>query len=243
MNMEKTKTGDSWEVTALRHVAYIDIMGFKDRVAKFKHEDVYATMLQINDRRIKAVGVKWTDTDIELVSTTTFSDSIMIFSKDDTPDSLYSFICTVAAFTEDLFITGVPHKGAISFGMMTLDKTNSIFFGQPLIDAYLLQEELEYYGVIVHAKGEEEIDKIKKLKSLLFLHPYECPLKGAASWHLTIHPFTACFKFKNPESEEYKDCLSLYKAVDSLKNNTSGRLRKYIDNTRKYLINVSDSYK
>jgi hypothetical protein len=33
---------------------------------------------------------------------------------------------------------------------MTLDYEKSIFFGQPLVDAFLLQDELKFYGIVVH---------------------------------------------------------------------------------------------
>ena len=69
---------------------------------------------------------------------------------------------------------------------MTLDTKNSIFFGQPLIDSYLLQDELCFYGIIGHASAEEAIMSQENIPP--FISNYTCPLKNANCVHLTIMP-------------------------------------------------------
>ena len=155
-----------WEVTTNRYVAYIDIMGFKDMILRTDHNDIYDMMLSIHKKVYSNANVKWTEETTDLVKATNYSDSIIIYSKDDSQNSLESFICTVSAFASDLLVEGIPYKGAVAFGVMTFDIGNSIFFGQPLIDAFLLQEELEFYGIIAHGSIENEIGKHKMEKSL-----------------------------------------------------------------------------
>lgn len=57
---------------------------------------------------------------------------------------------------KDLFISKIPFRGSIAYGEMTVDLENSIFFGQPLIDAYLLGEQLQSYGIACHASAEKK---------------------------------------------------------------------------------------
>lgn len=149
---------ENWDITAARYVVYLDIMGFKDLVSRTKHEAIYEMMKKINERKQFNSKVNWGKTNSELVKTTTYSDSIMIYSKDDSYESLYSTICTTSGLTNDLLTEGIPHKGALAFGIMTLDTQNSIFFGQPLIDAFLLEGEINFYGILVHGSAEIKID-------------------------------------------------------------------------------------
>lgn len=222
-----------WLTTCERYVGFIDIMGFKDMVMKLSHESIYEMMKKIDDAKTLNENISWTKITGKLVRTTNYSDSIMIYSKDNSYDSLFSFICTISAMLGDLFIENIPFKGAISFGKMTLDTDRSIFFGQPLIDSFLLQEELNFYGVIVHATAEKEILKFGTKTRALFLTEYLCPLKFGSSYHLTIHPMTSDHYLDSEEdAKEYENLLL---SINQLRLRTSGHLRKYIDNTEVYI--------
>jgi hypothetical protein len=229
-----------WNVTARRFVAFIDIMGFKDMVSRNSHAKIYEMMQQIDYSRKHNERVQWTTNASTLIKTTTYSDSIMIYSKDDSIDSLRSLVYSVSGLSNDLLFKGIPHKGAVALGEMTLDYANSIFFGQPLIDAYLLQDELVFYGIVVHATAEEEIDKAnQEKKTINFVKRYLCPFKAGSSYHLTIYPL-----YSDPsvlKMEKYtEDGAKLSKSVTALKYRTSGHLRKYVDNTETYLKMVRD---
>jgi len=225
----------NWEITTNRYVAYFDIMGFKDMVLRSSHNEIYEMMKGIDEKIKLNANVNWDDKPADLIKTTTYSDSIIIYSKDDSYDSENSIICTVSALTSDLLSSAIPHKGAIAFGTMTVDMVNSIFFGQPLIDAYLLQEELYFYGIVVHATAEQEIEKKTKHA---FVHNYLCNFKNGNSMHLTIFPLYAGPRTPNDE-EDYD---ALYSSCDKLRFKTSGHLRKYIDNTESYLNLLKEEY-
>jgi DNA-dependent RNA polymerase auxiliary subunit epsilon len=228
--MAKAKKNESmWAITTERFVGYIDIMGFKDLVMRSTHEEVYEMMKTINEKREANAGIEWNDIKENLIRTTTYSDSIIIYSKDGTEDSFNSISNTISGLTNDLFTEGIPHKGAVAFGKMTLDTDNSIFFGQPLIDAYLLQEELSFYGVVIHGSVEKKISSFDI--DSLFIKKFVCPLKQGASSHLTIFPI---FLQEDDESPLKEDREAIYAALDKFRFNTSGHLRKYVDNTESY---------
>ena len=219
-----------WEVTSDRFVGIIDIMGFKDLVARNSHEVVYEMMKKVSkameaNQSVFSVDYESDDFDVNIIMMT-YSDSIMVYSRDNSDSCLENFIASVSALSEDLFKAGIPHKGAVAFGKMTLDFENSIFFGQPLIDAYLLQDEFQLYGIVAHSTAEFENDF--SLDETVI--EYNCPFKSGLAKHYTILPGTF---FTDPfEEKEYDE---LIKAINSLKINTSGALRKYIDNTITYL--------
>lgn len=223
---------DGWFVTTKRYVVVIDIMGFKDFVLRNTHDHVYNMMKNLNAKKKASENIKWHEIDSKLVKTTNYSDSIMIYSKDGSLDSLTALVNTTASFTYGLFLEGIPHKGALAYGTMTLDISNSIYFGQPLIDAFLLQEELIFYGIVIHATAEIEIRNTKPV--LGFLSSYLCPFKNGAAKHLTIRPMFSIIL--NPESKTQKDLLD--EAIKKLRYQTSGSLRKYIDVTENYLNTI-----
>lgn len=222
-----------WQITTKRFVTYIDIMGFKDMIARTPHSDVYNMMKRIEKKYKFYENMKWKDIGSNHVKSTTYSDSIILYSENESIESLKSIIRSTAGLINDLFVEGVPHKGAFAFGKMTLDTTNSIFFGQPLIDAYLLQQELHYYGIIIHATAEQKMEEIVNLKKLHFIFNYPCPLKKTTSNHLTIRPMYA-FNTGNTYKKENEE---LFKSIKKMRQMTSGYLRKYIDNTELYLKN------
>lgn len=236
-NTENTKitTNDKWAITTNRFVAFIDIMGFKNMVATLPNEVIYSMMKKVKYKRDLAANIKWSTNGLKLVRTTTYSDSIMVYSKDESLESFEYLIKTVAMLTHELFIEGIPHKGSVAHGLMTLDIENSIFFGQPLIDAYLLQEELNFYGIILHATCESQIEnKFKKL--IPFVNNYMCPFKTGNSNHLTVCPiFTYGEKYKAHREK-------MFEAIKKFRHLTSGGLRKYIDNTEVYLKKINSLY-
>jgi len=121
----QTTGNDKWPITTERFVAFIDIMGFKEMVAKMSHEDVYKMMLSID--KAKTVNESLRFEDIGLVRSTTYSDSIMLYSKNKNLEAYNALLTAVSGLTNDLFKEGIPHKGAVALGRMTLDMERSIF--------------------------------------------------------------------------------------------------------------------
>lgn len=238
-----TKKNSEWEVTAERFVGFIDIMGFKDMVLKSTHNEIYEMMKQIDDTMVRASEIRWGQWDVEYIKTTTYSDSIIIYSKDDSSESALSFICSISGLIYDLFQGGIPHKGAFAFGTMTLDTTKSIFFGRPLIDAYLLQDELKFYGMVGHGSAEAKIHELNSLlstedKFLFIVDNFECMFKAGNAKHMVIYPMNV-FPTETLE-EEHKELL---KSFNKLRYKTSGALRKYVDNTELFWDFVKNKWK
>lgn len=224
---------NEWEVTCNRYVAFIDIMGFKDMVLRMPHTGVYELMLKINKHRKFVENVDWLENNSFLAKSTTYSDSIIIYSKDDSYDSFKFLVTTVSSLMNYLFTEAIPFKGAIAHGMLTFDLENSIFLGQPLIDAYLLQDEIMYYGILFHGTVDQVIQE-KYSGQPNFIYSYLCPLKNGTAKHNTLYPFYARLFATYRESYD-----NLMAGIQKLKFQTSGHLRKYIDNTEIYLESVA----
>ncbi|HLP54383.1 MAG TPA: hypothetical protein VK151_05105 [Fluviicola sp.] len=224
-----TPAKDDWAITTNRFVAFIDIMGFKDMVMKMSHAEIYKIMRAIDEAKNSNEGILKDSKNNLLVRTTTYSDSIMLYSKDKSASSFTALIIAVSGLTNDLFIEGIPHKGAIAYGKMTLDRERSIFFGQPLIDAYLLQEELHFYGVIIHGSVERAMNK--HLNDAAFIIKYDCYLKNGKSNHYTVYPIFVDSEGAENYSDDHKLVVN---SLVKMRHKTSGHLRRYIDNTDNY---------
>ena len=236
-NKDSNIDNDGWPITTDRYVAFIDIMGFKDMVARTNHIKLYELMKGINKEKELNESIKWpllgsendSDKNPKTVKSTMYSDSIIIYSEDSSLDSLHAIVCSVSSLVHGLFINNIPHKGALAYGAMTLDIKRSIFFGQPLIDAYLLQEELFFYGIVIHATAEKKIISTKKYRSIPFLNYYLCPFKKGNSKNLTICPIFLPLEDKHPEKHK-----QMVESISELRCQTSGHLRRYVDNTEIY---------
>jgi hypothetical protein len=211
-------------------------MGFKNLLLRNTREYVYNLMLTLTSLLETAQDIAdnpFIDkprTSSSKIAIMVYSDSIMLYSKDNSPSAIKSFTEAIQYFIGDLFYKEIPFRGAISFGTMTLDFDNSIFLGQALVDAYLLSEELNFYGIVVHGTAERETQFIAQPSII----EYDCPFKNGIARHFTITPLN--YDMKDSLDSNYEQ---ISRKINNLKHMTSGTLRKNIDNTLKY---ISHSY-
>ncbi len=235
MTKEKLDTtAEKWEVTTNRFVAFFDIMGFKDMVQRNSHEEIFdklENLKNVLDVLEKVSGFKFLEKfGIAEYQTKaiTFSDSIVFFSKGDEPKDAAKILIDSYSFLLHSIKKGVPIKGALSYGRISVDFENSLFFGQPIIDAFLLQEELQLYTAIIDHLFESKLSDFNKNESFISLKEkattnYKANLKTGKVTHLLLKPSI---------NYEIKDHIS---NVEKLYSSVSGRPRLYVDNTLEFL--------
>lgn len=215
-----------WQITTKRFVAFFDIMGFKDLVQRNSHIDIFEKLKQlkttlkgletiINKTLIEQYNVKPLQT-----RSITFSDSIVVFSQGDEFSDAIKMMRDSYLILQTATEMGVPIKGALSYGEISVDFEQSLFFGQPIIDAYLLQEELQMYTAVLDNSIESKLSTFdnQKLINSVFTN-YKAHLKTGKVMHKIMRPH------KDGLIETYiKNTQKLYLTV-------SGRPRIYVDNT------------
>lgn len=182
-DMLKSKAEEElkWRVEAPRFVGFYDIMGFRSLVDnnQNRHELLYEKLLDLHEATVRAEGwapkVHLSDgKERELFSgqirAIQFSDSILAITRDDSDASHLLIILASLMFFLRALSSGIPVRGAIAVGNVTADIDNSIYFGQPIIDAYLLEEDQKWYGVVehedvsaMHRSDEKDIEDIPQL--------------------------------------------------------------------------------
>jgi hypothetical protein len=220
---------ENWNNTENRFVAFFDILGFKDLVENNTHLNVLdklyslkKTLSHIEDPTNNK-GLAEKEMDKDQTKVITFSDSIIVFSKSDKYNDALKVIYDAYNIVRDSVEKGIPIKGSIAYGQITVDFNKSLFFGKPIIDAYLLHEELQMITAIFHHSFEVKIQEyIDELIGCVF-SDYKANLKSGRVTHAVMHPYDGAAIVKHIE-----ELTKIYKFV-------SGRSRLYIDNTIEFL--------
>jgi hypothetical protein len=152
-----------------------------------------------------------------------FSDSIFVFSKDDEFVSLRHFLTYVKRVMRMALRKGIPLKGAIAFGNIAVDVSHNVFCGQPIIDAYILEEDLQYMGVVFHHTFEDEYFKLTDTqinRVSEWIREVPTPFKYGKRTHLNLD-----YRIAGSTTYDFQE------HVENQRFYSSGDARKYVDNT------------
>lgn len=226
----------NWELTSNRFVAFFDILGFKDLVMRSTHSQVLEKLAVLKETIINlgkihsADFLKKQELEDDQTRSVTFSDSIIFFSKGDTKKDAFKILLDCYGILLRSLENGIAIKGAVSFGQVTVDFDNSLFFGQAIIDAYLLHEDLQMLTVVMDNHSEVKFNSYYDNTEIIrLLSNYKANLKSGRITHSLLRPSTE------------KDVKSRIATVNKLYDHTSGRPRIYIDNTLEFLRSLVKS--
>lgn len=214
-----------WEATADRFVAYFDMLGFKDFSYRSPHDQVLARMEKI---RLGVMQIDESDHPVggerNRLKATVFSDSVLVVSEDLSRESGDEIIMAAEWLMYYFFGQEILAKGAIAAGRLTANFQNSIFCGRPLIDAYLLQDELVACAAVLHHSAERAIDTAFGTDAEV-AKPRRVPiaLRDGIINHCVIQWRTG----QSPAQARQQ--------VEKLYDVVSGKPRRYVDNTLAYM--------
>lgn len=209
----------------------LDVMGTKTLVGQRQDKRVFDLM-----KSIRTIEKEYSTNDY--VRMTFFSDSIILFTIDNSENSYRSILCTCAHIVKFFLMQGFGINGCISYGVCTCDYKDGkyITIGQPFVDAYLLQDDLWCYGVFLDEKAMRIISKNSYNADFCpFLLDSEIRLKtptkkkgwvevSMVNWMEFLKPGEADMSIqKNKAKEIIRDLYKKYSGV--------GRGAFYIQNT------------
>jgi hypothetical protein len=120
-----------------------------------------------------------------------FSDTLMLWTPPmDTEDGdfnvlAFSHICnTVANLIALALINGVPLRGGLALGECYINPAKQLAVGQPIVDAYLLEQEQEWLGAAVSTEQLCEPSAYEHLDEGCGLVRYDVPTKTTPSHEL-----------------------------------------------------------
>lgn len=137
-----------------RFVAMLDIMGTKAMVKRNRGKELSELFNQIKNFEKEYAFEDW-------LEMTFFSDSILMYSKDDSFESYRSIVYLSAHLTIFFMKQGLGLNGCISYGKCICECADGkyITIGNPITNAYLLQSDLLAYGIAI---DKSAIDKAHK---------------------------------------------------------------------------------
>lgn len=201
-------------ITASRFVVFLDILGFKDKVAHKEHSAVLKKLQEFQNKIASYVAQEG-NYSIQIAQ---FSDSIILFSS----DTLGASLIALARITTNVMLSALelnfPLKGAIAKGKITCDLQKQLFFGQALIDAFLLQEDVKSYTVLVHHTAEMDVRNKVNFREI------KAFLKTGIITHRELNWYGG-----NYQTDERKEQTK--KTLQRLRETVSNTPRAYIDNT------------
>jgi len=240
------ENNDNWEPTEKRFVAFFDILGFRDRVMRDSHKQIYKDLkaIQVNEETLydildkQSVKNLFGDSKILIVK---FSDSAVLFSKNATIENFILFLISARFLFSSFLKKNFLIKGAMAYGDISVDEERQLYFGQPIIDSYLLEEDVNYIGVVAHNsidKFKQNIDSTDKFYSLLnqLLYEGKSHLKSGHITHLNLNWFRQLLDNENLKVKE-KNVIKndIIVGLKKYYLNVAGSPRRYIDNTIEFL--------
>jgi hypothetical protein len=136
------------------------------------------------DRHAK-VGVAW------------FSDTVLLYTKSDTDDSIQALLSTVAWLIFETILDGQTKvRCGLAYGEAYIDPQNSLFVGRPIIDAYNLEQRQQWSGAALSSSAVSRLPEAARTGKFAdwWVKPYDVPLKNqetlrtlAVDWNQGIH--------------------------------------------------------
>lgn len=128
-----------WSTDTERLILYADFMGFKNQVLGKPHEELKKELIDFHNKWVKRTSPLKAGGHLQFVQ---FSDSILI-SVNGIDEKKFNLLSKATICLMHVAMSmQIPIKGVIAQGMFSYDKENELYFGKPLVDAYLLHEEL-----------------------------------------------------------------------------------------------------
>lgn len=217
-----------------KFLGYVDIMGFKEKLFRNGHKAAVNDILTVarsiaavdayQKKKSKEKGLSASRKKIQAVN---FSDSVLGVTDSNTKKDADYIIKVFSKYFVDCLSSGIPIKGAMAFGLFTGDFKKNIFCGVPLVDAYLLGEEIGLYGIVLHHTFEKKLQELNLLDQYIdekWIVEYPVPFKtGGKAKHYCINWLTA-IAGKDSTIEVKEKVEEFYKT-------SSGKIRVYVDNT------------
>lgn len=226
---------EEWLISAERFIAYFDIMGFKKMIKDGNLNDLYTKFSKLIETNISANRRS-------RIAYYIYSDLIVVITKDSSQDSLKQLLEASIKITNDIIDFDWGMSGSIAKGRVVYDNKKHIFLGQPVVDAFLMQEEVDFYGITICDSAVEDIKRYiadaekKKITRHLCGLLKEERLHFKSGYYSQYHLrwFDYVYNPKGPSHPYYikqRDDNHVVEKLQSMLHVTKGKAKRYIENT------------
>jgi hypothetical protein len=118
------------------------------------------------------------------VSVVWFSDTIVLFTKHDTDEAVGELLQAVASLLFETILEGVTKvRAGLAYGEAFMDSSNSIYVGQPIIEAYRLEKMQQWAGAALAPSACARLATCGREGEIArwWVTQWDVPLKAGAS--------------------------------------------------------------
>ena len=150
-----------------------------------------------------------------------FSDTILLFTREDSDESLRELLQTVAWLLFATINSTTRMRAGIAYGDAFIDPQNAMYVGIPIIDAYQMEQKQQWAGAALTESAVERVPEFVRGGNFADwpILPYNVPLKNnetlstlAVNWTYGIHneyPFHWSEKNDDPTPEDWTNKPSI----------------------------------
>ena len=214
-----------------RWIAYFDLLGITRLVKSGDWPAVFEALsrsveeLKRHNHYDKEVSIAW------------FSDTFIVYVQDDSLKS-FSAVSTISRFFSFYLLqASIPLRGAIACDWFYADHTNSIFFGQGLVEAYEYGEAQDWIGIILCPSAEDKLRGEEELINSLDFISTDIPYKTKGRFK---HNLPACI-LGTWSNDGRNECLG--KIREMLTRIDSSEVAKKYQKTIEFLEKYVDRWK
>ncbi len=187
-------------------IALCDILGFSDLVERRPLVRVVKNEIAWFSKALyHAVNKEWPENvpsfdeinQNSRVGLAWFSDTILLFTRKDTDNSLQELLQILASLIYMSIIEGSTRlRAGIAYGEAFIDPKKAMYVGKPIINAYRMEQQQQWSGAALTKSTSERVpEDVRNGGSADWpIHPYEVPLKDnktisrlAINWTYHIH--------------------------------------------------------
>ncbi len=168
-----------------RAIAYFDILGFREKVAKLTIDelaDSYVQLIHNTDNYF------FDETSSKIIRNDTcmrfiFSDSIFLVAREDTEQGFIELFSYAWRMMQIAFAMKFPLRGAIAYGDIYVDQSKGVFIGDSIVKAAVWESKQDWMGAVVDRSAIDRYHSVFEGEDLLngiyniLLPVYPVPLK------------------------------------------------------------------
>lgn len=139
---------------ATRWVAYFDLLGTSELIRTGRLSQVFSANKNAVDK-LKA----WQKPH-RTVTTVWFSDTYLLYTKDDSAQSFRSIDMVAQWFAFWLIYNRIPVRGSLAHGEFYADARERVYFGRALLDAHHWGENQDWLGLILAPSAADHVNAL-----------------------------------------------------------------------------------
>lgn len=188
----------------IRFVAHLDILGMSSIVERDADaawellSDLVAVRDKTNGLELEFLDTKERIAVSDAISSVTFSDTILLFTKGNSDTDLRCLIVLVTEIFQLALYKCVPIRAGISLGTFYFNLEKSMYAGPALVDAYKVGESAQWLGITLSSTVQKIASELNMTSGISkVVVPWQLPLKEETKiCHVINWPAVIAHNFK-----------------------------------------------